>query len=152
MSTTPIDSVLLDAAQGLPPLTLLVHERPERLADEIAALRRAWGWPVVSVGRVLAEDLARVSVRRRGQVAQVALEAAIEHAPGEIVLLTDLALLFEPSLQLDALALLGAAARGRRLVVAWPGRHARGVLSCAHPDHAHHRTWSDPDASIHVLR
>lgn len=74
------------------------------------------------------------------------LSAAIRTAspPGPL-LVTQIDLLFEPSLGLDPLALLRSASRQRTLMVAWPGSYESGVLAYAVPEHSHYRTWPKPD-------
>jgi hypothetical protein len=132
-------------------LTILVHPHMARLDAEFAQWRSIGTWAIVSVGRELAAAATDDSTAR-GMLARDALNAAILTSEAETVLCTDLAPLFDPTLHIDALALFGQLARQRRLVVLWPGSYHEGVLSGATPEHAHHRTWPNPDALVIPLR
>jgi len=61
------------------------------------------------------------------------------------LLVTQIDLLFEPSLRLDPLTLLRGLSRQRPLLVAWPGSFQNGVLAYAVPEHSHYRIWPRPD-------
>lgn len=130
---------------------LLVHPDIRRLDAAVAELAAETGWPLLSVGRLLSETLLQEPMRLRPRAARLGLADLLEvHAPGTVVC-TEIDLLFEPSLELDPLAAFRGASRTTRLVVAWPGSYSGGVLSYAVPEHAHFKTWRNPDAAILVL-
>ena len=94
-------------------------------------------------------DAVRAAERayRAHECAETAIYAA---APGPL-LLTEIDLLFEPTLHLDVLALLRQASRTTSLVVTWPGSYANGILAYAVPQHGHYCTWHKPEVSIVAL-
>jgi hypothetical protein len=59
--------------------------------------------------------------------------------------------LFEPSLELDPLALLRQLARVTPVVAAWPGSTGASLLTYGVPEHAHHRTWSELGNEVTAL-
>ena len=125
------------------PCVLLVDHDVRRVqsAGEQLALRA--GWPQVAVSRVLAERLSEVPEAQRSLAADGALDGTLaDHRPGP-VLCTDLALLFEPALALDSLALLRRWSRSVSLVACWPGAVTAAGLAYAVPEHAHYRVWKD---------
>ena len=133
------------------PLVLLVHPSIARLSQEAEALHKAQGWPVVSLGRTVAEEIITVLPRERSRAAERAAYTALDQSgPGPIICV-DIDLLFEPGLQLDPLLLFRQASRMRRLIIAWPGSFDGLVLSYAVPQHAQYRTWQNPATCIMSL-
>lgn len=127
---------------------LFVHPDIERLE----ALKRALDLPRLSIGEALSEMLlGQPSQQRRPRAAQQALAAAIRARDEEVLLCTEIDLLFEPALDLDPLTLFKRLSRSRPLVVLWPGTYEEALLSYALPEHAHYRTWSRPEVSIFPL-
>ena len=137
---------------GYSNLSLLVHAHLDRLDGEVDRMHAQQGWLTLSVSRALARQLVDIPMRRRAAVVVAILEEAIEQLGSEVVVCTDLSLLFDPTHHLDPLALLRQLARERRLVVAWPGSYADGTLAYAVPEHSHYRTWSVTDLHIVALR
>lgn len=155
-STASLNTVALRAAiEGF--LAATPYEPCLLLASpDIATLQAAQGfvqeqyeWPLLSLGRVLAEALVSVPPRRRPRRVRVALRSALQEALAELatrpVLCADVDLVFHPDLQQDPLRLLRDASRQSPLVVLWPGRFHDDVLSYAVEAHAHYRTWPHPD-------
>ena len=130
---------------------LLVHPEVRRLEDEAQELVAAYGWPCLAVGRELsARLLSEPQVQRSRTAHQWLRDRLSQMAPGP-VLCTEIDLLFDPTLRLAPLKLLRDISRYTQLVVAWPGSCANGVLVYAVPEHAHYRTWRQPDVSIICL-
>jgi len=133
------------------PLILLVHPSVARLGRGAEELCKVQGWPIVSLGRIVAEDVSSVLSRERPRAAERAVHSILDQsAPGPIICV-DIDLLFEPSLQLDPLLLFRQASRTKRLIVAWPGSFDGLVLSYAVPEHGHYRAWRNPEARIVLL-
>ena len=120
----------------------------QRQAEELACYRN---WPVLCVGSALSAPLISISPRQRSRTAQLLLRRRLDEAAPGPLMCTDIDLLFEPTLQLDPLALFRRASRSLPLIVAWPGHYDGGVLSYAVPEHAHYRTWPDPQVRIYLL-
>jgi len=134
------------------PCLLLVHPRIERLHTVADELLGAYDWPRLSIGWELSETLLPIELKRRPPKAARWLEDRLnDFKPGPL-LCTDIDLLFEPSLILNPLTLLQSASRITRLVALWPGTHQNGVLAYAIPEHAHYRTWRNPQLPIESLR
>jgi len=82
-----------------------------------------------------------VSASERSRFTQKWLVDNIAALPKGPVLCTNPDLLFDPSLEIDALALFRQAARIVALIVMWPGEYSSNSLSYAIPEHHHYRTW-----------
>ena len=124
---------------------LLVHPQIqvlEKTSSEIQGL----GFAHLNVSKGLSSSLMTVSASARSRITQEWLMdsmAAFQNGP---VLCTNPDLLFDPSLEIDPLALFRQAARIIPLIVMWPGEYLTHILSYAVPEHHHYRTWkiSDP--------
>jgi len=66
----------------------------------------------------------------------------------EPFLLTDIDILFEPSFELDPLAIFRQTSNNKKLLVIWLGNFSKNNLSYASPDHAHYRNWVNPGVEI----
>lgn len=144
--------ILLPEPESLPHLTLLVHPQPARLEAECDRLRTLYDWPTLSIGQALAQGLLNLPPRRWPSAVQAILQDALAQFGDNVILCTDLSLLFDPALGVNPLVLLQQTARSARLIVLWPGSYENATLACASSDHAHYRTWSNPDVFILPLR
>lgn len=66
----------------------------------------------------------------------------------EPLLLTDIDILFEPSFELDPLAIFRQTSKNKKLLILWLGNFRNNNLSYASPDHAHYRNWANPGVEI----
>ncbi len=66
----------------------------------------------------------------------------------EPLLLTDIDILFEPSFELEPLAIFRQTSKNKKLLVLWPGNFSNNNLSYASLDHAHYRNWANPGVEI----
>jgi len=128
-------------------LTLLVHPSAARLSEAAHRLREARVWPLLYVSRIVGPCVESP----RGHLAHVIrhrLEIHFADDADTPIILDSIALLFEPTLNIDPLHLLNRMARIRRLIVAWPGTVTGSTLAYAVPEHHHYRTWPAPEATI----
>ena len=127
---------------------LLVHPDVRVIQTNAQDLAAALDVQPISVGKVLSGALLGEPAQARPRLARAwLLDPAIRLEPGP-VLLIDIDLLFEPAWALDPLAMLRAASRSARLIVAWPGTYELDILAYAVPEHSAYRTWHHPDVQI----
>lgn len=146
-----------------------ILEKLEHLVDEVGALQsklllligtphsgktallhslaKNKGVTPLNVGAELGGRLAGMPQRQRHlQTTMILRELADQHAPGDLLLLDNIELLFDRSLQLDPLDLLKRHAHARRVVAVWPGElqgDARtGRLTYADMGHPEHQDYS----------
>ena len=129
------------AAKPYEACLLFVHADPFRLEEAAAQLEERYGWRRWPVGRELSGALLDVAVHERGPETGRWFREAVDARRPSPILVTDIALLFESSFQLDPLRLLLEASRRTPLIVAWPGNLAGDRLAYAVPEHSHYRTW-----------
>jgi predicted ATPase len=136
-------------------------DRLQRLVDEISALHsklvlligvpgsgktellqvlgKNCGAMPLKIGSALGSVLAAIPQKQRPIQANTMMrELADQHAVSNLLLLDNIELLFDRTLQLNPLDLLKRHAHARRVVAAWPGELRDGRLIYAtmgHPEH-----------------
>lgn len=106
------------------------------------------GWPRLNLNLVLSERLLDVPSRfRQIRVLELLREVA-EAAPGDGLVLDNIELLFQRSLQVDPLQALLALSRSRVVVAAWCGDYSDTALTYAAPGHAEYRHYPEPGCTI----
>ena len=140
-------------------------DRLERLVEEIAALHsklvlligapgsgktallqmlgKNRGATPLNIGSALGSRLAAIPQKQRPlQTNTILRELADKHAVGDLLLLDNIELLFDRTLQLDPLDLLKRHAHARRVVAVWPGELRDGRLIYAEMGHPEHQDYS----------
>ncbi len=143
---------------------LQVIDKLDRLVDEVSALHsklilliggprsgktalmEAYGskkdLPPLRVGAELGAKLAALPQRRRQlQTTSILRDLADQHAKDNLLLMDNIELLFDRTLQLDPLDLLKQHARVRRVVAVWPGQLTEGRLTYATTGHPEHQDY-----------
>ena len=133
------------------PCVLLVHPTISRLQAAVAEIQPHYDWPFLPVGEHLSAALMVVPPNRRGRVARDWLQAEIEHFRPGLLVCTEIDLLFEPTLELDPLALFRQVSRKTKLIVLWPGTYENNTLAYAVPEHAHYKVWRKSEVEIIAL-
>ena len=139
-----LDSLIEDVSTLNSKLILLVglpRSGKSRLLRQLSVRRRAW---VLNVGVALGRELLTLPVaQRRLQAAQCLKTLAEEFERHGLLLMDNLELLFDRTLQLDPLDLLRRLAHGGRVAVAvWPGERQDGRLAYASTGHPEHRSFA----------
>ena len=91
----------------------------------------------MNIGPELGKRLSAIPQKQRHLLAGTVLnELADLHAKGDILLLDNIEILFDRTLQLDPLDILKRHAHARRVVAVWPGELRSGRLTYAEMGHA----------------
>jgi len=101
----------------------------------------------LNIGALLGARLAGITQRQRHlQTTSILRELADQHATGDILLMDNIEILFDRSLQLDPLELLKQHAHSRSVVAVWPGQlqgdAKTGRLTYADIGHPEHQDYS----------
>jgi hypothetical protein len=128
-------------------LVLLIGPHRSGKTALLEVLAKYKGVTTLNVGAELGVRLAGLPQRQRHlQTTTILRELADQHAPGDLLLLDNIELLFDRSLQLDPLDLLKRYAHAKRVVAVWPGElqgDARtGRLTYADMGHPEHQDYS----------
>lgn len=114
-------------------------------AGKTAALRevnRHLGAPLLNVNLEISRRMLEMTVRQRALQVSRLLEEVLSESDEEVVLLDNIEILFDPSLQQDPLRLLLALSRNRTLVVSWNGQIKNKTLSYGEPGHPEYRRYT----------
>lgn len=94
------------------------------------------------VGAELGNKLTALPQRRRQlQATSILRDLADQHTKDNLLLMDNIELLFDRTLQLDPLDLLKQHARVRRVVAVWPGRLIESRLTYATAGHPEHQDY-----------
>ncbi len=105
-------------------------------------------WPMLNVNLALCERLLELTRKQRALRVPRILAEIVDGLDGEVVLLDNLEVLFDPQLAQDPLRLLQGLARNRTVVAAWRGGYDGEVLTYAEPGHPEWRRYRSPEAMI----
>ena len=130
------------------PCTLIVESDIRCLHECQDAFLRSHPEQYLAIGRGLSQALLEFPLQERTRAAREWLEAAIKKKASGPVFCADTDILFEPSLQLDPLALFRQISRVVAVMVFWAGSYQNGVLTYAVPEHGHYRVWRRPEVEI----
>jgi len=128
-------------------LVLLVGPQGSGKTALLQGLAKRTQASVFPVGSELGRQLAAVAQKQRQlQAGNLLREIADQHASGDLLLVDNIELLFDASLQLNPLDLLKRQAHARRVVAVWPGdlRHSGSGprLTYAEMGHAEYRDYA----------
>ena len=130
---------------------LLIHQDPARLHEATRWLSHVFNWPCWPVGEGQSAALLDVAPQSRpSAAARWFRDTCAAYRPGPVIV-SDIALLFEPSLELHPLRLLLDVSRQTKLIVAWPGAVDGDRLAYAVPEHGHYHQWPVSDLCASCL-
>lgn len=123
-------------------LVLLIGPPRSGKSRLLARLSERRNAPVLNVGAALGRKLLAIpSTRRHLQVTDLLKDLADEAACNGLLLMDDIELLFDKSLQLSPLDLLRRHAHARRVIAVWPGELREDRLSYATTGHPEHQDY-----------
>ena len=114
----------------------------------LQAVVKAVGHPLLNVNLELSKRLLELPRSQRPRQVSRILKDVIAAAPGEVVLLDNLEVLFDPALEVEPLRLLQASSRNRTLVAAWGGDYREGTLTYAEPGHPEFARFNQVEALV----
>jgi len=103
----------------------------------LSALGKSRQVSVLNIGVELGRRLSVISQKQRHLfIGTVLSELADQYAKGDILMIDNIEILFDRTLQLDPLDILKRHAHARRVVAVWPGELRSGRLTYAEMGHA----------------
>lgn len=139
----------LDSARGLYyRLVLVVGPAGSGKTAALRVVHEGTGAPYVNLNLSLSRRLLEHPSKARPLRLREALEEILATAKGEVVVLDNIEVLFDPSLKQDPLRLLQLASRNRTVVASWNGDATGRTLTYAAPGHPEYRRYMDVDAIL----
>jgi len=133
-------------------LVLLVGPPGSGRTAALRVLADAEKVPVLNVGAEISRRLLDLTERQRILQLPKMLEDAVAGLPGELTVLDNTEVLFNPILKQDPLRLLQGMSRDRTIVASWLGNADSGQLTYAAPEHPEFRRYPSVDLLVVCLR
>jgi len=105
------------------------------------------GCPLVNVNLELTKRMLELTRTQRSRQVERLFKDVIA-ASGDVVLLDNLEVLFDPALEVEPLRLLQVASRNRTVVASWNGSYRDGTLTYAEPGHPEFVQLKQTDAVV----
>lgn len=134
-------------------LVWLAGGTPSERSALLRGLAEAEDGAFVDVGNKLSSSLIEVPVPLRSASVEDCFAACLGESPSAVTCLDHLEILFEPSLQVNPVALIKGASRHAVLVASWPGTVSTGHLFFGASDHPSHMDISEHELEsvVHLI-
>jgi hypothetical protein len=106
------------------------------------------GCQIVNVNMELSKKMLELTRMQRSRQVERLLKEVISAAPGDVVLLDNLEILFDTGLEVEPLRLLQISSRNRTIVASWSGTYVGGTLTYAEPGHPEFVQFKQVDAVV----
>ena len=106
------------------------------------------GCQVVNVNLELSKRMLELTRTQRSRQVERLLKEVIATAPGDVILLDNLEILFDTGLEVEPLRLLQVSSRNRTVVASWSGTYVGGTLTYAEPGHPEFVQFKKVDAVV----
>ena len=106
------------------------------------------GCEVANVNLEVSKKMLELTRSQRSRQVEPLLKTLIAAAPGEVVLLDNLEILFDTALEVEPLRLLQVSSRNRTVVASWSGTYVGGTLTYAEPGHPEFVQFKNVDAVV----
>ena len=114
----------------------------------LQAVAQQNGFPYLNVNLELSKRMLELTRSQRSRQVERLLKDVIASAAGDVVLLDNLEILFDPALEVEPLRLLQVSSRNRTVVASWNGTFKDGTLAYAEPGHPEYVQCKQAEAVI----
>jgi len=122
-------------------LMLVVAPAGAEKTTALKEVRECAGVPLINVNLDLSRRMLDLTERQRALQLPLLLMEIVNNAAGDVVLLDNIEILFDVSLEQDPLRLLQGLSRNKTMVAAWNGPVDSGHMTYAVPDHPEYRRY-----------
>lgn len=129
-------------------LVILVGAPGSGKTAALQSIAQKTGYHIVNVNLELSKRMLELTRTQRSQHVERLLKDVIAGAPGDVVLLDNLEILFDTSLEVEPLRLLQVSSRNRTVVASWSGSYVDGTLTYAEPGHPEFMQFKRVDALV----
>ena len=137
-----IKKSIRDASNLYQKLILLVGKSGSGKTKIIQEISEDFAAPMINVNLEISYRLLDLPVDKRASTLSKLFSEVIKNSESDIVLLDNIEILFDKSLQQNPLALLLTNSKNKAMIAAWNGKIESGRLIYAKPEH--HEYWSYP--------
>jgi RNase adaptor protein for sRNA GlmZ degradation len=129
-------------------LVLLAGPQGTGKTAVLQALAKANQYPLINVNLQLCKGMLELTRNQRTRQVERLFKTVVGSGTGDVVLLDNLEVLFDPSLEVVPLRLLLAASRNQTLVASWNGTYKDGTLTYAEPGHPEFIQYKQVEALV----
>jgi hypothetical protein len=134
-ATTKLERAIQQAASQYFRLVILAGVPASGKTATLQGVAQMLGSQLVDVNLELSKRLLELTRTQRSRQVERLLKEVIAAAPGDVVLLDNLEILFDTSLEVEPLRLLQVSSRNRTIVASWNGSFHARTLTYAEPGH-----------------
>jgi type II secretory pathway predicted ATPase ExeA len=137
MTETPqkLEQAIQQATNQYFRLVIMVGEPGSGKTAALKSLAERIDSPLLNLNLELSKRMLELTRIQRSRQVERLLKEVIAAAPGEVVLLDNLEILFDTGLEVEPLRLLQVSSRNRTIVASWNGSFQDGTLTYAEPGH-----------------
>ncbi len=150
-----LEQLLPDIAHQYYRLALVAGPTGSGKTPLLKELCRRQDIPYLNVNLALSKRLLDLTSKERPLRVRRLLDDVIGEQAGDVIVLDNIELLFDPALHQDPLVCLQALSRNKTLIVAWSGTYdedgEKGVLTYAEPGHPEYRRYERPEVIVIAL-
>jgi hypothetical protein len=134
-AATRLEQAIQQSASEYFRLVILAGAPASGKTAALQTVAQRLGCQLVNVNLELSKKMLELSRIQRSRQVERLLKDVIAAAPGDVVLLDNLEVLFDTALEVEPLRLLQVASRNRTVVASWNGSYRDGTLTYAQPGH-----------------
>ena len=143
-----IDRIIGQVAELYHRLVLVVAPAGAGKTTALQQLQKKLGAPLINVNLELSRRLLDLTEQQRALKLQRLLHDIVRACEGDTILLDNVEILFDVSLQQDPLRLFQGLSRNKTIVVAWNGSAESGYVRYAAPGHPEYKRYPIQDFLI----
>jgi 1-aminocyclopropane-1-carboxylate deaminase/D-cysteine desulfhydrase-like pyridoxal-dependent ACC family enzyme len=147
-AATKLETAIEQAASQYYRLVMLAGAPTSGKTAALQAVAQKFGYALVNVNLELSKRMLELTRTQRSRQVERLLKEVIATAPGDVVLLDNMEILFDPALEVEPLRLLQVSSRNRTIVASWNGSFREGTLTYAEPGHPEFIQLKQTDAVV----
>jgi hypothetical protein len=129
-------------------LVVLVGAPGSGKTAALQTVAQTFGYALVNVNLELSKRMLELTRTQRSRQVERLLKEVIAAAPGDVVMLDNLEILFDTVLEVEPMRLLQVSSRNRTIVASWNGSFRDGTLTYAEPGHPEFIQFKQTDAVV----
>ncbi len=145
---TRLNEAIRQAAGQYYRLVLLAGAPASGKTAALQSVAEKLGCQLLNVNLELSKKMLELTRTQRSRQVERLLKEVIASVSGDVVLLDNLEILFDPALEVEPLRLLQATSRNRTIVASWNGTFKDGTLTYAEPGHPEFIQFKQTEAIV----
>ena len=147
-SATKLEQAIEQAASQYYRLVVLAGTPGSGKTAALQSVAEKLGCTLVNVNLELSKRMLELTRTQRSRQIERLLKEVIAAVPGDVVLLDNLEILFDTTLEVEPLRLLQVSSRNHTIVASWTGSFRDGTLSYAEPGHPEFIQFKQTEAVV----